>query len=65
MTEEGIRFKKYTAVRTASAKNGLGTEAESKRERAVSNIWRPLGNSILLRSVEAGSLGKRFVSEVS
>ena len=67
MTEEGIRFKKDTAVRTASAKNWLGTKAESKRkrERAVSNIWRPLGNSILLRSVEAGSLGKRFVSEVS
>ena len=59
MTEEG--FKKYKAV---SFSQKL-TEAESKRERAVSNIWRPLGNSILLRSVEAGSLGKRFVSEVS
>lgn len=30
MTEEGIRFKKYTAVRTASAQNWLGTEASQR-----------------------------------
>lgn len=37
MTEESIQLKKYTAVRTASAKNGLRTEAQAT---SINNRFR-------------------------